>query len=85
MAFKIAGIYLFTLKYMTRTCGVLSLCGPTTVAIVRNGDFFKKFSTNVASQKTHDLDLVMTSTLHRLCQTRVLQSIRQIKIAIRVK
>ena len=49
---------MFTLKYLTRTCGPLSLCGPTTVAIVRNGDLFKKFSTNVASQKTHDLDLV---------------------------
>ena len=53
------GLYLFTLKYSTRTCGPLSLCGPTTVSMIRNGEIVKTFSTNVASQKNHDFDLVI--------------------------
>lgn len=49
---------MLTLTYFTRTCGPLSLCGPTTVGLVRNGEIFKKFSRNISSQKTHDFDMV---------------------------
>jgi hypothetical protein len=57
-AISFSGIYLFTLKYSTRTCGPLSLCGPTTVALIKNGAVFETLSTNVANQKSHDSDLV---------------------------
>ncbi len=56
--FLFAGIYFFTVKYFTRTCGPLSLCGPTTISLVRNGEVFKKFSRNISSQKSHDFDMV---------------------------
>ena len=56
------GIYMFTLKYFTRTCGPLSLCGPTTIGLIRNGDIVKKFSRNISSQKTHDFDMVNQQT-----------------------
>ena len=53
-----SGVYLFTIDYDTRTCGFLSLCGPTEVHFVRNSITIRKFARNLALDRKSDFDMV---------------------------
>ena len=58
-----SGIYLFTIQYNTRTCGALSLCGPTTVEFYKNGEAIRTFSRNLATDNKSDMDMVSATIL----------------------
>lgn len=53
-----SGFYNFQITYNTELCGALSLCGPTTVRMRKNGQTIRTISRNVASDSTRDLDFV---------------------------
>ena len=52
----------------TRTCGSLSLCAPTVIALARNDDAdYKTFSTGSASERRNDFEQVRSQEF----QTRI--------------
>ena len=56
--FLFSGVYLFNVQYNTRTCGALSLCGPTTVNLFKNINILRSFSRNLATDRKSDMDMV---------------------------
>ena len=58
----ISGVYFFTLFANTRTCGSLSICGPTEISIFRNEIEIKSFATGSASNRIYDLEIVRNLT-----------------------
>ena len=53
-----SGVYVFNIFYNTRTCGALSLCGPTTVLLIKGDQTIRKISRNLATDRKSDLDMV---------------------------
>ena len=56
----ILGIYLFTVEFFSRNCGILSLCGPTIVEMYKNNKIIRTFSRNLAIENKADTDMVST-------------------------
>ena len=52
------GLYFFSIQYNTRTCGALSLCGPTRVDFFKNTEVIRSFSRNLATNRKSDMDMV---------------------------
>ena len=55
------GLYFFSIQYNTRTCGALSLCGPTRVDFFKNTEVIRSFSRNLATNRKSDMDMVGTN------------------------
>ena len=56
-----SGLYFFSIQYNTRTCGALSLCGPTRVDFFKNTEIIRSFSRNLATNRKSDMDMVGTT------------------------
>ena len=53
------GFCSFQVYAETRTCGSLSLCSPTVIALARNDDaVYKTFATGSASERRNDFEQV---------------------------
>ena len=51
------GHFSFQVYAETRTCGSLSLCAPTVIALARNEDAnYKTFATGSASERRNDFE-----------------------------
>ena len=52
-------VFGFQLYAETRTCGSLSLCAPTVIALARNDDTdYKTFATGSATERRNDFEQV---------------------------
>lgn len=59
-----SGYYLLTVYAETRTCGSLSLCAPTVIALARNEDAnYKTFATGSASERRNDFEQISASLI----------------------